>query len=249
MKNPTRIPIIVGGVIGVAALALLLLLPKDTKKDPGVQATDPTTDIQIQGPTVPSGPNTPADPTDPNGPAVPTDPTDIPSIDVPKDEDTVKPTDPMELPDPKPKDPTVESSDNKESTPDKPKEDSKPSGSTVTDIGKPKEETPDTDQGEIRNDIILQEKEENKPPKDEENKDAIVVGDDKVSTGGNKGEVNVNTPGTEDTGEGNKNAPEFKLPTGGDNPFDDGTKTDIEDTPVEDIIDKGEDRPGEGIHF
>lgn len=247
MNHPNRIPIIVGGVIGITALALLLLLPKDGKKEPEVQATDPTGGIQIYDPTgpKPTEPNNPENPTEPAGP---TEPTDIPSIDIPKDDDTVKPTDPMDLPDPKPKDPVVDSTDDKVIKPDKPKEDPKVPAGTVTEIGKPNDETPDTDQGEIRNDVILQEKEENKPPK-EEIKDAIVVGGDKVSVGSAKDEVVVVEPGTVDTGEGNKYAPEFKLPTGGDNPFDDGTKTDIEDTPVEDLIGKGEDRPGEGIHF
>ena len=48
---------------------------------------------------------------------------------------------------------------------------------------------------------------------------------------------------------GNKNAPEYKPSSGGENPFETGTKTEINDTPVEEYIGDGEDRPGEGIHF
>lgn len=35
----------------------------------------------------------------------------------------------------------------------------------------------------------------------------------------------------------------------GDNPFDDGNKTQIVDTPVDEYVPDGGDRPGEGIHF
>ena len=48
---------------------------------------------------------------------------------------------------------------------------------------------------------------------------------------------------------GNKNAPEYKPSSGGANPFETGTKTEINETPVEEYIGDGEDRPGEGIHF
>lgn len=48
---------------------------------------------------------------------------------------------------------------------------------------------------------------------------------------------------------GNKNAPKYKPSSGGENPFETGTKTEIYDTPVEEYIGDGEDRPGEGIHF
>ena len=56
MSNPNRIPIIVGGVIGAVALTVCLLLPKEEQNDPSLQATDPTTGVQIQ---VPTGPTTP----------------------------------------------------------------------------------------------------------------------------------------------------------------------------------------------
>ena len=118
-----------------------------------------------------------------------------------------------------------------------------------TVIGKPKDEEPNVEQGEIRNDEVIKEKEENAPVEDDEHEDVIIVEDDKVSTGESKDEVVENAPVTEDDGEGNKNGPEYQPPAGGDNPFDNDTETEIEDTPVEDLIGDGEDRPGEGIHF
>ena len=116
-------------------------------------------------------------------------------------------------------------------------------------IGKPEDEEPNVEQGEIRNDEVIKEKEENAPVEDDEHEDVIIVEDDKVSTGESKDEVVENDPVTEDDGEGNKNSPEYQPPAGGDNPFDNDTETEIEDTPVEDLIGDGEDRPGEGIHF
>ena len=245
MNHPNRIPLIVGGVIGTAALLLLLLLPKDSGKEPQLQVTEPTPGIQIQDPTVPEDS---ADPTDPVDPLDPTEP-EVPPVTDPDGEQLPEmPTDPQ-APVVGPKDPVVDSTVNKEVHTTQ-KEDPKVPSGTVTEVGKDKTETPPTDQGEIRNDIILQEKEENKPAKDEDIKDVIIVGNDKVSAAENKDEVVVSTtPGGADTGEGNKYAPEFKLPTGGDNPFDDDTNTEITDTPVEDIIGSGEERPGEGIHF
>lgn len=41
----------------------------------------------------------------------------------------------------------------------------------------------------------------------------------------------------------------YKPSIGGENPFENNTPTEIDDTPVEDYIGEGEDRPGEGIHF
>ena len=239
MNHPNRIPLIVGGVIGAAALILLLLLPKDSGKEPQLQATEPTPGTQLQDPTVPEDSTDPVDPMDPTEPVVP------PVTDPEGDQLPEMPTDPQ-APVVGPKDPVVDSTVN-EGVHTTQKEDPKVPSGTVTEVGKDKTETPPTDQGEIRNDVILQEKEENKPSED--TKETVLVGD-KVSAGDEKAEVIVTTtPGSTDTGEGNKYAPEFMLPTGGDNPFDDNTNTEITDTPVEDIIGSGEERPGEGIHF
>ena len=50
--------------------------------------------------------------------------------------------------------------------------------------------------------------------------------------------------------EGNQSLVEYKPQTGDQpNPFENDTPTEIDDRPVEDYIGKGEDRPGEGIHF
>ena len=54
MKCPNRIPMIVGGVIGIVALVGFLLLPKDKEENPSLQATKPTdSNIHVQVPTDP----------------------------------------------------------------------------------------------------------------------------------------------------------------------------------------------------
>ena len=94
MSNPTRIPLIVGGVVGLVAMAVCLFLPKDEQKDPSLQNTNPTTSIQIQ---VPTGP---------------TDPTEIPPVIViPGDNDPTTPTDPAGPTQPIPGNPVVEGSE------------------------------------------------------------------------------------------------------------------------------------------
>ena len=50
--------------------------------------------------------------------------------------------------------------------------------------------------------------------------------------------------------EGDESLVEYKAQTGDQpNPFENDTPTEIDDRPVEDYIGKGEERPGEGIHF
>ena len=50
--------------------------------------------------------------------------------------------------------------------------------------------------------------------------------------------------------EGDQSLAEYKPQIGGQpNPFENDIPTEIDDRPVEDYIGKGEDRPGEGIHF
>ena len=230
MSNPTRIPLIVGGVVSLVALAVCLFLPKDEQKDPSLQNTKPTTGIQIQ---VPTGP---------------TDPTEIPPVIViPGDNDPTTPTDPAGPTQPSPGNPVVEGSDEEDNIKDD--EEIVIPDDEVIVIGKPKDEEPNVEQGEIRNDEVIKEKEENAPVEDDEHEDVIIVEDDKVSSGEEKGDVVERKPSAENDGEGNKNGPEYQPPEGGDNPFDDDTETEIEDTPVEDLIGDGEDRPGEGIHF
>lgn len=231
MSNPNRIPMIVGGVIGLVALAVCLMLPKDEQQDPNLQATKPTTGIHIQVPT---------------GTTTPTDPDEIPPIIIiPGDEDPTDPTDPTT---PQPGDPFVEDGDEGDPVIKDPDTEVIPDDEVI--VGdKDKDEDPNVEQGEIRNDEVIKEKEESSSEEDDDHEDVIVVEDDKVTTGEGKEEVVENDPVTEDDGEGNKNGPEYQPPAGGDNPFDDDTETEIEDTPVEDLIGDGEDRPGEGIHF
>lgn len=47
----------------------------------------------------------------------------------------------------------------------------------------------------------------------------------------------------------NLDEPEYSPSIGGDNPFDNEVEIEIDDTPVEDYIGEGEERPGEGIRF
>lgn len=100
--------------------------------------------------------------------------------------------------------------------------------------------------GEDRNDAIIKEKEES-APKEDKIEEAILKKEES-STGTAKDDVVVKDD-TVDTDGGGKNASDFKISVGGDNPFDDATKTVIDDTPVEEYIEDGEDRPGSGIYF
>lgn len=77
-----------------------------------------------------------------------------------------------------------------------------------------------------------------------EKKDVIIVEEDTV-VGEDKDDVHVGG----DNSDSDDNAPEYGKSPGGDNPFDNDIETEIDDTPVEDYIGEGEDRPGEGIHF
>ena len=101
--------------------------------------------------------------------------------------------------------------------------------------------------GEDRNDEIIKEKEELAPKVEEEQKEATLTNEE-TNVGSEKGEAIERNEETNTDG-GNKNAPEYIPSHGGDNPFDDDTKTEINDKPVDDYIDEGEDRPGEGVHF
>ena len=101
--------------------------------------------------------------------------------------------------------------------------------------------------GEDRNDEIIKEKEELAPKVEEEQKEATLTNEE-TNLGIEKGEAIERNEETNTDG-GNKNAPEYIPSHGGDNPFDDDTKTEINDKPVDDYIDEGEARPGEGVHF
>ena len=228
MSNPNRIPMIVGGVIGVVALAVCLFLPKDEQKDPSLQATKPTTGVQIQ---VPTGP---------------TDPTEIPPIVIiPGDDDSVDPTDPTK---PNPGDPYVEEGDEEEEVKIPPADGEEViPDDKVTDTGK----SDDTEyvNDEIRNDAVREEKEEAEEQLPPEEEHEVIVVEEETSVGEGKGEIHENEDETNPDGDSNKNAPEYEESPGGDNPFDNDTETEVDETPVEDLIGDGEDAPGEGTHF
>lgn len=215
MSNPTRIPLIVGGVVGIVALAICLFLPKEEQKDPSLQSTKPTTGTQIQVPTKPGTPY-PANPAKPQS-----------------------------------GNPFVEGGGEKEEikTPTTGIEGVAPSDK-VTETGKKDGEEQDVSQGEIRNDAVLEEKEEAEKQLPPEEEHAVIVEDEHTTVGAEKGEVHENEDEPNPDGnESNKNAPEYQPSAGDDNPFDDDTDTTIEDTPVDDLIGEDEDRPGEGTHF
>lgn len=235
MSNPTRIPLIVGGVVGLVAMAVCLFLPKDEQKDPSLQNTKPTTGIHIQ---------VPGDTTDP------TDSTEKPPVIViPGDEDPTDPTTPVDPTEPSEGDPFVEEIEEDEEIKVPDDEVIVIPDDNVTDIGKDEDEEQDVEQGEIRNEATIKDKEEAESEAEEEYPE-VVEEEETVTTGEEKGEVHESEDKPNyDGDESNKNAPEYEESTGGDNPFDDDTETEIGDTPVEDLIGDGEDRPGEGDHF
>ena len=103
--------------------------------------------------------------------------------------------------------------------------------------------------GEDRNDEIIKEKEDKAPVTEGKEDPPVIVEDEKTSTeDGGKGDAQIKDeePIIDDD---NKNGPVYNPSIGGDNPFNNDTKTEIDDNPVEDYIGDGEDRPGEGIHF
>ena len=228
MSNPNRIPMIVGGVVGIVALAICLFIPKEEQKDPSLQNTKPTTGIEIQ---VPTGP---------------TDPTEIPPIVIiPGDDDPVDHTDPTK---PQPGDPYVEEGDEEEEIKIPPTDGEEViPGDEVTDTGK----SDDTEyiNDEIRNDAVREEKEEAEEQLPPEEEHEVIVEEEETTVGEGKGEIHENKDEINPDGDSNKNASEYEESPGGDNPFDNDTETEIEETPVEDLIGDGEDAPGEGTHF
>lgn len=234
MSNPNRIPMIVGGVVGIVALAICLFLPKEEQSDPSLQNTDPTNGIEIQ---VPTDPTTHIDPTDPDK--------DDPIIVIPGEDETVDPTDPSA---PQPGDPYVEDGEEEEEIKISPTDGEEViPDDEVTDIGK----SDDTEyvNDEIRNDAVLEEKEEAEEQLPPEEEHEVIVVEEETTVGEAKGEVHENEDESNPDGDTNKNAPEYEESPGGDNPFDNDTETIIEETPVEDLIGDGEDAPGEGTHF
>lgn len=238
----TRTQIIIYVAVGlIVAIIAGFLIPGfggDKPVDDGGGTTDTNISIQI-----------PSDTSDP------TDTTDDPSITPPvvddnqngneTDTDTTDTTTPPKDGDPKVEDGTEE--EVKDKTPEV--SDTETKDKVVS--GEKDKDTVETGpaSGEDRNDEIIKEKEEKAPVTEKEEDKPVIVEDEKVSTeGGEKGDAEVRDEET-NVDDGNKNAPEYNPSIGGDNPFDDDTKTEIDDKPVEDYVGDGEDRPGEGIHF
>ena len=233
MSNPNRIPMIVGGVVGAVVLTICLFLPKEEQSDPGLQNTDPTNGIEIQVPTKPGTPDS-------------TDPTDTPPVIViPGEDDPADSTDPTK---PQPGDPYVEDGDEEEEIKIPPTDGEEViPDDEVTDTGK----SDDTEyvNDEIRNDAVLEEKEEAEEQIPPEEEHEVIVVEEETTVGEAKGEVHENEDEINPDGDSNKNASEYEESPSGDNPFDNDTETEVEETPVEDLIGDGEDAPGEGTHF
>lgn len=238
----TRTQIIIYVAVGlIVAISAGFLIPGfggDKPVDDGGGTTDTNISIQI-----------PSDTSDP------TDTTDDLTITPPviddnqngdeTDTDTTDTTTPPKDGDPKVEDGTEE--EVKDKTPEV--SDTETKDKVVS--GEKDKDTVETGpaSGEDRNDEIIKEKEEKAPATEKEEDKPVIVEDEKVSTeGGEKGDVEARDEET-NVDDGNKNAPEYNPSIGGDNPFDDDTKTEIDDKPVEDYVGDGEDRPGEGIHF
>ena len=238
----TRTQIIIYVAVGlIVAIIAGFLIPGfggDKPVDGGGDTTD--TNISIQVPT---------DTSDPTGT------TDDPTITPPvidenqngdeTDTDTSDTTKP-----PKDGDPKVEGG-TEEEVKNKTPEVNNTEGKDKVVSGEKDKDTVQTGpaSGEDRNDEILKEKEEKAPATEKEEDKPVIVEDEKISTeGGGKGDVEVRDEET-NVDDGNKNAPEYNPSIGGDNPFDDDTKTEIDDKPVEDYVGEGEDRPGSGIQF
>ena len=238
----TRTQIIIYVAVGlIVAIIAGFLIPGfggDKPVDGGGDTTD--TNISIQVPTDTSYPTETTD--DPSiTPPVVTNPTD----DDKKDPDTTDTTTPTKGGDPEVEDGTEE--DVKDKTPVV----DNTQGKDKVVNGEKDKNTVETGpaSGEDRNDEILKEKEEKAPATEKEEDKPVIVEDEKISTeGGGKGDVEVRDEET-NVDDGNKNAPEYNPSIGGDNPFDDDTKTEIDDKPVEDYVGEGEDRPGSGIQF
>ena len=238
----TRTQIIIYVAVGlIVAIIAGFLIPGfggDKPVDDGSGTTDTNISVQI-----------PSDTSDP------TDTTDDPTITPPviddnqngdeTDDDTTDTTTP-----PKDGDPKVEDGTEVE-VKDKTPEVNNTEGKDKVVSGEKDKDTVETGpaSGEDRNDEIIKEKEEKAPATEKEEDKPVIVEDEKVSTeGGEKGDVDVRDEET-NVDDGNKNAPEYNPSIGGDNPFDDDTKTEIDDKPVEDYVGDGEDRPGGGIQF
>lgn len=99
--------------------------------------------------------------------------------------------------------------------------------------------------GEDRNDEILEEKEEQAPVTEDE-KPIVIEGEESSVETPPKEDVTIQDEVFEGT---DSYQPEYNPSIGGENPFDSDSQTEIDDTPVEDYIGDGEERPGEGIQF
>lgn len=231
MKKSKIFLIVAIAIVAIIAIVCLAAFSGkgDNKPDDGGQSTTGTT----TGIQIPSGTTNPTESTG--------YPEDKPSVDA----DGTGITEPTKEGDPEVKDVVVDTVTDK--IPDNNDDEN---GDKVVNGDKDKNvvETGPTS-GEDRNDAILEDKENKAPVTEKEEDKPVILEDEKTTTtGGNKGDAEITDENT-NVDEGNKNTPEYNPSIGGDNPFDDDTKTEINEQPVEDFIGENGYRPGEGVHF
>ena len=238
MKRSKTILFIAVGLIAAILVGCIVFISSHIGKkshEDGESTTD--NDITVSIPDDSSDSEASVDDSIPDPPAI-TDPDD------PNDSDATEPNDPTEDHAPKVEDGTREDVEDKipEDT------DTKIEDEVVT--GEKDKDTVETGpaSGEDRNDDLLKEKKDNVPPDEKEDKPAIVENEKTSAEGEKKGDGKI-IDEENNADDSNKNAPEYKPSIGGDNPFDNNVKSEIDDKPVDEFIGDGEDRPGEGFHF
>lgn len=126
-----------------------------------------------------------------------------------------------------------------------------------TEKNKDEEKTGDiADDHEVINDSVIEKKEDEQKKKDEEDnkgdKPATPVSEEKTVGGEEDKPVSFigDTEEKSEDAENNGNAPVYVNPAqGGENPFEGGGNSEIDDHPSDEFVDDGGDKPGEGIHF
>ena len=251
MKHKTLIYaiIIAIGVIGVTGLVILGSVG-GRNSTPPEPASTPETDVNVQNPpviddpTVPPVTDIPADPPETEPPFDPEDPVgngDIAQDEIPDEGNKVQVVD-------------GNAENGEKKSPDTP---APVSGDTVTSGQKKPDETkPAEVENEIVNDRELEKKEEaeKKQAEEDEKDDRPVTVISTETTKGDEEDKPISYLGdTEEKSEDantNGNAPVFVDPAqGGENPFEGGGDSEIDDHSSDEFIGDDSDRPGEGIHF
>jgi hypothetical protein len=252
MKNKKLICaiIIAIGVIGVTGFIILGSLGGRNNTTPEPTSTAGT-EVNIQNPpvtdepTIPPATDIPADPTEPATPFDPDDPVgngDIAPDEIPDENNDVKVINSGEA-----ETGRIDDSETPDVTPEIKTEQSQ----------KKQDETkPAEVENEIINDRELEKKEEAEKKKEQkaekDDKPATVVSSD--STIGDEEDkpasVLDDTEEKSEDSNSNDNAPVFVNPAqGGENPFEGGNDSEIDDHNSDEFIGDDGDRPGEGIHF